>query len=351
MADQGQRSEQPTPRRIDKARKEGNYPTAREFVAAVQFLAFAGGVAAWGADWIRAFQESLRTGLARAFTAANGREAALAGADALRAVILPLAPLGAAVVLATVAAQLAVTGLGFSLKKLNPDFKRLNPLARLRDMRRQNIHSVIQAAIMLPVFGALIWMLARADAERYATLPLLGVTAGSRALAESLQELLWKAAMGFMVFGAVDLFRQRQRYLKDLRMTKQEIREEVKETEGNPQIKSRIRRIQRDAARRRMMSEVPRASAVIVNPTHYAVAIRYSMDSMAAPVVVAKGRNWLALRIRQIAVQNQVPIVENPPLAQALYKSVDVGQEIPVHLYRAVAEILAYIFRLMGGRR
>jgi flagellar biosynthetic protein FlhB len=111
----------------------------------------------------------------------------------------------------------------------------------------------------------------------------------------------------------------------------------------------RIRRLQRDLARRNMMKEIPKATAVIVNPTHYAVAIRYSLESSAAPKVVAKGRNYLAARIRAKAIENQVPIVENPPLAQALYKSVEVGQEIPAHLYRAVAEILAYIYRLMGG--
>jgi flagellar biosynthetic protein FlhB len=115
-------------------------------------------------------------------------------------------------------------------------------------------------------------------------------------------------------------------------------------------MKMRVRRIQRDLARRHMMREVPKATAVIVNPTHYAVAIRYELGSMAAPKVVAKGRNYLALRIRQIALEHQVPIVENKPLAQGLYKSVEVGQEIPAHLYKAVAEVLAYIYRLMNPR-
>ena len=164
-------------------------------------------------------------------------------------------------------------------------------------------------------------------------------------------ELFWKAAGVFLVFGAVDLFRQKRRYKQDLKMSKQEIRDEIKEVEGNPLMKQRIRRLRRDMARRRMMQEVPTATAVIVNPTHYAVALKYSMESMAAPMVVAKGKNYLALRIRQKAIENQVPLIENPPLAQALYKSVDVGQEIPAHFYRAVAEVLAYIFKLMNGRR
>jgi flagellar biosynthetic protein FlhB len=178
----------------------------------------------------------------------------------------------------------------------------------------------------------------------------VGVESGARLVAGSVVELFWKAAGLFLVFGCVDLFRQLRRYRRDLRMSKQEIREEVKESEGNPQMKARIRRLQREQARRRMMKEVPSATAVVVNPTHYAVALRYSMDRMTAPLVVAKGKNYLAQRIRQKAVEHQVPIVENPPLAQALYKSVEVGQEIPPHLYRAVAEILAYIFKLMHGR-
>ena len=132
--------------------------------------------------------------------------------------------------------------------------------------------------------------------------------------------------------------------------TCQELRDESKETEGNPQIKQRIRRIQRDLLRHQMMKEVPTATAIIMNPTHYAVAIRYQSDSMAAPRVVAKGKNYLALRIRARALEHQVPIIENPPLAQALYGSTVVGQEIPAHLYRAVAEILAYLYRLMHGR-
>jgi len=162
--------------------------------------------------------------------------------------------------------------------------------------------------------------------------------------------LLWRGAGLFLVFGLVDLVRERQRYRRDLRMSHQEIREEFKETEGNPQMKMRIRRMLRDRMRRSMMKEVPTATAVIVNPTHYAVAIRYQLDWASAPKVVAKGKNYLALRIRQRALDHQVPLIENPPLAQALYKSAEIGQEIPAHLYRAVAEILAYIYRLMQGR-
>jgi len=139
--------------------------------------------------------------------------------------------------------------------------------------------------------------------------------------------LLWKAVYVFMIWGSIDLFRQQRRFTQEMRMSKQEIRDESKESDGNPQIKQKIRRLQRDALRRRMMDKVPTATAVIVNPTHFAVAIRYEMTSMATPVVVAKGKNYLALRIRQKAIEHMIPIIENPPLAQALYKSVEVGQK------------------------
>jgi flagellar biosynthetic protein FlhB len=208
----------------------------------------------------------------------------------------------------------------------------------------------LQSVILLPVFLWAVYTIARDKLDAFLALPLESVTVGWGFLGGSLMELCWKAAGVFLVFGCVDLFRQLSRYKKDLRMSKQDIKEEAKDIEGNPQIKAKIRRLQRDRLRRNMMKDVATATAVVVNPTHYAVAIRYQVDSMAAPLVVAKGKNYLALRIRQRAIEHQIPIVENPPLARALYSSVEVGQEIPPHLYRAVAEILAYIYKLMHGK-
>jgi len=198
--------------------------------------------------------------------------------------------------------------------------------------------------------GAVVWYEAGENRDALLELVWLAPKPAAARIGTILSTLLWRAAGFFVVIGAIDLFWQRHRYMKQLRMSKQEIREEAKEQEASPHMKMRIRRIQRDLARRQMMKEIPTATAVIVNPTHYAVAIRYSLESGAAPRVVAKGKNYLAQRIRKKALEHQVPIVENPPLARALYESVEVGQEIPGHLYRAVAEILAYIYRLMNGR-
>ena len=351
MADQSAKTEQPTQRRIDKAREEGQYPNSREFVSALQFMVFLVLLGSGGAHWLSQFRAAMRSILEFAFSSE------LRPADLVRIwrqfawqLFLPLVLGGLAVSSATLLIRLLTTRFGVSFKKLAPDATRFNPLTRLKELLRQNIPSLFQAMLLLPIFMWAVYVIARDKLDAFLALPLVAVEAGCGLLGSSLMDLFWKAAGVFLVFGAVDLFRQMRRYQRDLRMSKQEIREEMKDIEGNPQMKSRIRRLQRDRARRNMMKEVPTATAVIVNPTHFAVAIRYHVDSMAAPLVVAKGKNYLALRIRQRAIEHQVPIIENPPLAQALYKSVDVGQEIPPHLYRAVAEILAYIFKLMNGR-
>jgi flagellar biosynthetic protein FlhB len=351
MADKDQKTEQPTLRRMLKAREEGNFPSARVFLGAIQFLAFVAMLRYWGGTWITATHETMAQLLHHALAPDLDPAFILnLSVELIERTFMPLAILGCVLVGVTLAAQFMVTRLGVSLKKLAPDFQRLNPANRLRELPRQNIPALLQAVVMLPVFGAAVYFLVRDDFQAFLSLPLKSVTAGAAQVGASIQTLLWKASFVFLVFGAVDLFRQKRRYQQDLRMSKQEIRDELKEVEGNPLMKQRIRRLRRDMARRRMMQEVARATAVIVNPTHYAVALQYSMNSAGAPTVVAKGKNYLALRIKQRAIDNQVPLVENPPLAQALYKSVDVGQEIPAQFYRAVAEILAYIHRLMNGR-
>ncbi len=351
MAGTGQGTEKPTQRRIDRARREGNFPSSREFISSIQFLGFVALTVTFGSAWLMRTARITRYLLARAFTTE------LTAAELVhitRSVIVPeLMPLvlgGGILVLMVVAAQLATTRMGISVSKLTPDFNRLNFLKRFSSVPAQNLPLFFQALLLLPLIGAVVYYEATENIGSFLELPWMGAQAAVTRIGGTLETLLWRAAGLFLLVGIVDLIWQKHRYTKQLRMTKQEIREEAKEQEGNPHLKMRIRRLQRDLARRRMMQEVPTATAVIVNPTHYAVAIRYSVDSNVAPKVVAKGKNYVAARIRKKALEHQVPIVENPPLAQALYKSVDVGQEIPSHLYRAVAEILAYIYRLMNGR-
>lgn len=351
MSDQGQKTEQATARRLDRARREGQFPAAKQFVAAIQFLAFTAIVSRWGDAWFNRVRQTTRFVFHRAFAAdIQIPDLVRLTIDVLLRMVLPLLLAGAALVAVTLGAQLVVTRFGLSTKKLAPDFSRLNPLARVKELFRQNVPALVQASLLLPLVSAAVYFTCRDRFAEYFILPLEGVEVGARQVSTSLGALLWRGAGLFMLFGSIDLIRQRRRYARDLRMSRHDIREEAKETEGNPLMKMRIRRLLRDRIRRSMMKQVPTATAVIVNPTHYAVAIRYQMEWAGAPKVVAKGKNYLALRIRQRAIEHQVPLIENPPLAQALYKSAEIGQEIPAHLYRAVAEILAYIYRLMHGR-
>jgi flagellar biosynthesis protein FlhB len=350
MAD-SEKSEKPSQRRLQKAREEGNFVSSPQFITGVQFLAFVALLNMFGGRWFTSLALVMTAMLRRAFEPEFSlhdwvllfRELALYGGG-------PVLLMGAVLALLTLALQLGLTKMGFSAKKLAPDFKRLSPGAKLKQITRNNLPALVQAVILLPVSAYVVYAIIYENLDRTLSLPLKPIQAGKADVMGSIGTVLWRAAGLFFVFGCVDLVRQQRRYGADLRMSKQELKDEHKETEGNPQIKQRVRRIQRDQARKRMMQQVPKATAVIVNPTHYAVALRYEPDTMVAPLVIAKGKNYIALRIRQIAIDNQVPLIENPPLAQGLYKAVDIGQEIPPHLYKAVAEILAYIFRLMQRR-
>jgi flagellar biosynthetic protein FlhB len=323
MSDRGQKTEQATARRLERARREGQFPAAKQFVAAAQFLAFTAILARWGDVWLQDARQTTRFLIGRAFAGdLQIPDFVRLTGDLLFRLFMPLVGAGGALLVITFAAQMVVS----------------------------RFPALIQAMVLLPLFGAAVYVICRDRFPEFFVLPLAGVETGAQLVGASLTALLWRGAGLFMLFGTIDLVRQKRRYAKDMRMSRHDIKEEFKESEGNPQMKMRIRRLMRDRIRRNMMKQVPTATAVIVNPTHYAVAIRYQLDWATAPRVVAKGKNYLALRIRQRALDHQVPLIENPPLAQALYKSAEIGQEIPANLYRAVAEILAYVYRLMNGR-
>lgn len=356
MPDNSERTEKATPQRLKKARKEGQFPAARDFVSAVQFFAYIALAGAYFPRWMESVKAALRMGLTQAFP--DGLSPAiLTPADLILmmlrlsgAVLRPLAYLGAAMLVVTIFFQMISTNMGFSFARLAPNFNRLNVVQKLKDLPGNNVWAFFQALVMMPLIFWLTWSLVRSRLSDLIHLPLMPIGSAAAMAGLLLKDALKKAAFILVLLGVVMLIRERGRYAKRMRMSKQDVREEFKETEGNPQTKARIRRIQRDMRRRNMMKNVAKATAVVVNPTHYAVALQYE-QGMAAPQVVAKGKNYLAARIRQRAIENQVPIIENPPLAQALYKSVEIGQEIPAHLYRAVAEILAYIFKLMQRNR
>jgi flagellar biosynthetic protein FlhB len=351
MADSSQRTEQPTKRRIDKARREGNFVATRSLISYAHFAVAAYLLVSAGPWLSQQLQLFVRQGLEHAF---RFPEATIDAQPllylALRRMGLPLLLALTAILLTTLLLQLLLTQGGVAGSKLAPDLKRLDPLKQAQNLWSQNRIAFVQASLLLPAIAAgLAYELWRNWPTLLAA-PLMSFGGGLAAVGGAASGLIWHSLLVLGLFGLGEFLWQLHRYRNELKMSKQEIREEFKEQEGDPYLKQRLRQMQRDLLRRKMMSEVPKATAVIVNPTHYAVAIRYRLDSPSAPKVVAKGKNYLAARIRERARENHIPIVENPPLARALYQAVPVGREIPPHLFRAVAEILAYIYRIMNGR-
>jgi|HubBroStandDraft_1064217.scaffolds.fasta_scaffold73347_2 flagellar biosynthetic protein FlhB len=351
MNPSGEKTEKATPRRLIKARREGQFASSHDFVSGLQFTVFVLLIAQTGPSLLSSLKAVTRGLFMEAFRGDLG-PSTLIGIlhEALSRGLSPLIYASGILILTALAFQLSSTGFSFSLTRMLPKPSNFDVFQKLQSLPQKGLVSSIQAVALVAVFGATIYWIVTKSGERLLMIPLSSFQVGLETLRSLIMDLLWKAAALFLLFGFVDFFRQKRKFSKQMRMSKQDIRDEAKENEGNPQTKMRIRRLQRDVRRRRMMDEVKTATAVVVNPTHYAVAIRYHHDTMAAPLVVAKGKNYLALRIRARALEFGVPLIENPPLAQALYKSVEVGQHIPPHLYRAVAEILAYIYRLMGAR-
>lgn len=253
--------------------------------------------------------------------------------------------------LLTIAAALATPfllgGWVFSTNVLSFNFERLDPMQGIK--RMFSMHSVgelVKALLKSFLIGGIVWWVVRHEQDHLFALIAQPIDA---ALHSSVRMLLFAAIgliAGLAVIAAVDVPFQLWQYYSKLRMTKEEVRQEYKEMEGDPQLKARIRSQQREMARKRMMSEVPKADVVVTNPTHFSVALKYDSGNMKAPTVVAKGMNAIALKIRELATENNVPVLEMPPLARALYRHAEVGDEIPGTLYTAVAEVMAYIYQL-----
>lgn len=349
MADSGDKTEKPSPERLRKAREKGQFLVSRGLMSAIQFIVaivlLDGIVTGWRNTLVRTAPQLLNHAIS-----ADMSEADLP--ILLRNIFLqnavPLVLFFGALFGVTLAAHLGISKLGFSIQRLNPSFERLSPIGKLKELPGQNLKSALEAVILLAALASSINSLLEENGAALLRMSLESTASAVGQMSLSIHSLLWKAAYLFVVFGAVDLARQQRKYMSQLKMSKQEIKEEHKQQQGDPQTRSRIRRMRRDLLRKRMMQDVATATAVVVNPTHFAVAIRYDVETMASPLVVAKGKNWIALRIRQIAVENQIPVIENPPLARALYDAVEVGRSISPEFYKAIAEILAYVYRIMG---
>ncbi|MFA6026731.1 MAG: flagellar biosynthesis protein FlhB [Ignavibacteriaceae bacterium] len=264
-----------------------------------------------------------------------------------------LAPILGGLVLIAFVANVAQVGFKFSFKALMPKAEKFNPISKLKGMlfSSRSVVDVAKSLLKLVVIGGFTYYVLSDSIVKTSALIELSVSEIMQFMLEAAYSLLWKISMIFAVIAVVDFSFQRFKFKKDMMMTKHEVKEENKQSEGDPLIKSRIKRMQLQAARSRMMGDVPKADVIITNPTHYAIAIKYDLDKDSAPKVVAKGVDSLAQKIKEVAVKNNIPLHEDRELARALYKLCDIGDQIPQSLFKAVAQILAYIFQLKNYRK
>jgi flagellar biosynthetic protein FlhB len=351
--DDQERTESPSQKRLDDARSKGDVPRSRDLGAAAVVLTAGIGLKSVGAVAGARLLALMHDGLSitGADAVDEGRMLAQFGHESLNG-LMAIAPLMGLLLAAAVLAPLAIGGWTFSTQALAPDFGRLNPGKGLA--RMFSSHGWIELCKSLARFVVVALVAVMVLKKQFHSFSGLGAEAPRAAIGHALS-LIGSAlvALGGALgaIALVDAPLAIWQHHKKLRMSRQEVRDEHKDADGNPEMKSRVRRAQQASARRRMMQDVPKADVVITNPTHYAVALRYDDTRMRAPVVVAKGRDLIALRIREIAAEHHIALVEAPPLARALHAGCDLGEEVPARLYAAVAKIMVYVYQLRTARR
>ena len=346
------KTERATPKREREAREKGQLARSRELTTAVLIAGGAAVLAGQGADMVQEAAQLMRNAFdIQAAEIATTADMPRVLGHLLRSGLMVVAPILLLGFFAAIAGPLLLGGWNFSSKAMMPQFSRLNPVTGLgRIFSSRALMDLALGLAKVGVLGgitaAVLWS-QRAELPRLAQMDVVTTITTLGSLVMSL--LIW-LSLGLAIIASLDVPWQVFRHGKEMRMTKQEVREEYKQSEGKPEVKGRIRQLQQEMARGRMMSAVPTADVIITNPTHYAVALKYAAGTMRAPRVVAKGADVIAARIRELGAEHRVPIVSAPPLARALYRSVDLEQEIPGALFQAVAQVLTYVYQLRNWR-
>ncbi|WP_233546380.1 MULTISPECIES: flagellar biosynthesis protein FlhB [unclassified Petrotoga] len=340
------KTEDPTPRRLEKAREEGNIPQSNEFNMAVSFLSISLFL------WI--IFEPLLNDIFKVFYDYLSLDLDYSPTDLLGYEITAHMNLYIKLILFFVVAVVVSTLLGmiqtkflFTFKSLKLDLSKINPIKgfkRLFSLR--SVVELIKALLKLTILGLLIYNIIKANWFKILSLAQEETAFSFNVIFDLVINVLFQLGIALLLLSLFDFWYQRYEYKKELKMSKYEVKQERKEIEGNPEIKQRQRELMRNLARSRMMQKVPEADVVITNPTHYAVAIEYKAEEMQAPIVVAKGKDEVAFKIREIAFKHGIPILERPALAREIYEKVELNEEIPEDLYTLVAEVLAYIYKL-----
>jgi flagellar biosynthetic protein FlhB len=346
--DESQKTEEPTPHKLSEARQKGNVITSQEVSSFAILLGGALTAAFLGSFMAERLANATGGLLANihtiTFDAANVGTVLM---DVLFDVSVGMAPIALLLIVLGTGAKLAVSGFLFSAESLKPELSKLSLIKGFK--RMFSLKSFVEFAkglVKLAIVGTIVYLLAAPEVDRVEVLMQMDIAATAEETRLVLVRM-FSGVVGVMaVIAALDYMYQRHEYMKQMRMSKQEIKDEHKQSEGDPMVKGRLRQIRAERARSRMMAAVPTADVVVTNPTHFAVALKYEIDAMGAPRVVAKGADDVAFRIRDVAKENDVPIVENPPLARALFSVSDIDEEVPPEHYKAVAEVIRYVFQL-----
>jgi len=345
-----EKTEKPTPRRRRESREKGQVFHSREINSAI-LLVLAFYTLKRSGSYI---YENIAVYFKKVYTEYLIMDDLLEGAnlwnfitEAFMILAKTVAPILGVVLATGLIISYAQVGFLFTVKTLQPSFNKLNPINGFK--RLFSLHAVMElfkSIAKICIVGYVAYTYIKEEIDKIVLLLDMDIFEITAYISNLLINIAIRMGTVLIVLGAVDYFFQWRQHEKRLMMTKEEVKEEFKQTEGNPQIKSRIRQKQRQISMRRMMAEIPKADVVITNPTHYAVALKYDISIASAPVVVAKGQDYIALRIKEIARENNVEIVENKPLARSLYDSTDIGETIPPELFQAVAEVLAFVYNL-----
>ena len=343
-----EKTEQPTPKRLRKAREKGQVAQSQELPAAVSIAVLVMVLALSAPALLQWFIIQMKQGMSGQISVFADSKAFMNFLNTkIISSIVAMCPILAALFVGSVVSCVAVGGLNFAPQALNLKFDAINPVKGFE--RLFNIKTVVKLGVSIAklVFvSVIVWLYLRSRIDTLAAIRWAWSAQIMVAIAKITLGMMIHICVALLIIAAIDVFFQKWKYTQDLKMTKQEVKKERKDTDGSPEVKSRIRRIQIEMAKQRMLQEVPKANVVLVNPTHVAVALRYEAKAMEAPIMVAKGADHLAEKIREIARAYGVPIVRKPELARTIYSTVQPGDVIPQTLYAAVAEVLAMIYRL-----
>jgi flagellar biosynthetic protein FlhB len=348
-----EKTEPASPRRLEKAREEGDVPRSRELATCTILLGAGCGLWIYGERMVRELSSMLAGGLTLEREQAFDMSLLVAASSArVVNVLIASAPMALLLLVVALASPLLIGGWLFSGKALMPNFSRMNPLSGLANMVSTRALGELGKAVAKTVLvGFVAWIVISRHLNDVMSLAMEPLKTSSAHLGRLMLVSFLSIVAALVLIAAIDAPWQMWQYAQKLMMSREDLRQEARESDGNPEIKAKIRAQRREMARRRMMSEIPTADVVVTNPTHYAVALKYADGRMRAPRVVAKGADEVAAKIRELAAANNVPLLEAPPLARALFKHAELGDEIPETLYTAVAEVLAYVFQLKAFRQ